>query len=82
MSRYPSAATRRYRREAQGPVVYGILSMVLILALMQLWLLTATMNAYLGGDHAIAWPALGASALCLLLNLGLLRYVYLLERSR
>ena len=82
MSRDPSAATRRYRREAQAPVVYGILSMVLILALMQLWLLTATMNAYLGGDHAIAWPALGASALCLLLNLGLLRYVYLLERSR
>jgi hypothetical protein len=62
-------------------VVYGILSIVLILALMQLWLLTATMNAYLGGDHAVAWPALGASLVCLLLNLGLLRYLYLLERS-
>lgn len=72
----------RNRREALGPVVYGILSIVLILALMQLWLLTATMNAYLGGDRDVAWPALGTSAVCLLLNLGLLRYLYLLERQR
>jgi hypothetical protein len=70
----------RNNREALTPVVYGILSIVLILALMQLWLLTATMNAYLGGDHAVAWPAFGASAVCLLLNLGLLRYLYKLER--
>jgi hypothetical protein len=67
-------------REKQAPVVYGILSIVLVLALMQLWLLSATMNAYLGGDHVIVWPALGASVVCLLLNLGLLRYLYLLER--
>ena len=60
--------------------MYGILSIVLILALMQLWLLTATMNAYLGGDHTVVWPALGASGVCLLLNLGLLRYLYLLEK--
>ena len=70
------------RRDAQTPVVYGILSIVLILALMQLWLLTATMNAYLGGDHPVVWPALGASVVCLLLNLGLLRYLYLLEGPR
>jgi hypothetical protein len=69
-------------RQRQSLVVYGILSIVLIIALMQLWLLAATMNAYLGGDHAIAWPALGASVVCLLLNLGLLRYIYLLEASR
>jgi hypothetical protein len=69
-------------RRRQSLVVYGILSIVLILALMQLWLLAATMNAYLGGDHAIVWPALGASLVCLLLNLGLLRYLYLLERPR
>lgn len=72
----------RDMRQLHTPVVYAILSLVLILALMQLWLLTATMNAYLGGDHAIAWPALGASMICLLLNLGLLRYLYLLEKPR
>lgn len=73
---------RRAVRERLGPVVYGILSIVLILAFMQLWLLTATMNAYLGGDHAVAWPALAASLVCLFLNLGLLRYLYKLETIR
>jgi hypothetical protein len=33
------------------------------------------MNAYLGGDDAVIWPALGASVTCLVLNLGLLRYL-------
>jgi hypothetical protein len=55
---------------------------VLVIGLMQLWLLTATMNAFLGGDHGVAWPALGASLVCLLLNLGLVRYLSLLERPR
>lgn len=78
----PSAApASRRRRQSHTSVVYGILSIVLILALMQLWLLTATMNAYLGGDHAVVWPALGASAVCLLFNLGLLRYLRLQDRS-
>ncbi len=77
----PASRARADRQSRMG-VVSGILTIVLILGLMQLWLLTATMNAFLGGDHAVAWPALGASAVCLLLNLGLLRYLYSLERSR
>jgi hypothetical protein len=81
MKTLPTPTDPRNRRETHAPVVYGILSIVLILALMQLWLLTATMNAYLGGDHVVTWPALGASVVCLLLNLGLLRYLYLLERA-
>ena len=36
-------------------------------------------NAYLGGDHAIVVPALGASLVCFGLNAGLLRYLYRLE---
>jgi hypothetical protein len=54
---------------------------VLVLVILQLWLLTATMNAYLGGDYGVVWPAVAASAVCLGLNLGLLRYLYALERS-
>lgn len=76
------ASRARSNRQSRTSVVHGILAVVLIIGLMQLWLLTATMNAYLGGDHAVAWPALGASLVCLLLNLGLLRYLYLLERPR
>ena len=55
--------------------MYGVICFVLILVVLQLWLLTATVDAYLGGDLGPVWPALGASAACLLLNLGLLRYL-------
>ena len=54
---------------------------VVVLVVLQLWLLTATMNAYLGGDESAIWPAAVVSAICFLLNLGLLRYIYAMERS-
>jgi hypothetical protein len=60
-------------------IVYGILSIVLVLTILQLWLLTATMNAYLGGDSQVPVPAAIASVLCFLLNAGLLRYLYRLR---
>ncbi len=72
---------QRTTRDQLLTIVYGILAVVLILVVMQLWLLTATMNAYLGGDTAVVWPAAAASFVCFLLNLGLLRYLYALERS-
>jgi hypothetical protein len=56
-------------------VIYGVLCFVLLLVVSQLWLLTATMNAWLAGDTSVLVPALGASLGCLLLNLGLLRYL-------
>ena len=68
--------TRRQRLS----IVYGILCMVLVLIAMQLWLLTATMNSFLGGNQTIVWPAALASVLCLGLNVGLLRYLILLDR--
>jgi hypothetical protein len=71
---------RIFTREQRMTIVYGILCIVLILVVLQLWLLTATMNAYLGGDEGVIWPAAGASLVCLLLNLGLLRYIYQIER--
>ena len=73
---------RPFTREQRTMVITGILCIVLILVVLQLWLLTATMNAYLGGDTTVIWPAAGASIVCLLLNLGLLRYLYAIERSR
>ena len=62
-------------RAQRTTIVNGILCFVLILVVLQLWLLTATMDAFLGGDDRVVWPALGASVACLLLNLGLLRYL-------
>jgi hypothetical protein len=69
----------QFAREQKKTIVTGILSFVIILVVLQLWLLTATMNAYLGGDDSILFPAAAASCACLLLNVGLLRYVYGLE---
>jgi len=45
-----------------------MLAFVLILVVLQLWLLTATMNAHLGGDDGVVWPAAFASLGCVLLN--------------
>ena len=71
-----SGRLRRPAARAQRTtVVTGILCFVLILVVVQLWLLTATMDAFLGGDDRVVWPAFGASVACLLLNLGLLRYL-------
>ena len=64
---------RHFSRQQRTTVVYGIICFVLILVVLQLWLFTATMNAWLGGDGSVVWPGLLASAACLLLNLGLLR---------
>jgi hypothetical protein len=73
---------RQFTREQRTTIIYGMLAFILILVILQLWLLTATMNAYLGGDEAVIWPAAAASLFCLLLNAGLLRYLYHIERVR
>jgi len=61
-------------------ILYGVLCFVLLLVIVQLWLLSATMHAYLDGDASLIIPGGIASAVCLLLNLGLLRYLYRMER--
>ena len=76
------AVRRPFTQAQRSVIVYGMLAFVLMLVVLQLWLLTATMNAYLGGDEAVIWPAAAASGGCLLLNVGLLRYLYRIERVR
>jgi hypothetical protein len=68
-------AKRQFTRQQRMTVVYGIVCFVLVIVVLQLWLFTATMNAWLGGDGSVVWPALAASVGCLALNLGLLRYL-------
>lgn len=72
-------ASRSFSRAQRMPIVQGMLAFVLLLVVLQLWLLTATMNAYLGGDEGIIVPAALASLACFLLNAGLLRYLRRLE---
>jgi hypothetical protein len=78
-----SAATKRpFSREQRVTIIHGMVVFVLIVVVLQLWLLVATMNAWLGGDESIVWPAAAASAGGFGLNLGLFRYLVRLERTR
>jgi len=73
---------KQFTHEQRMTIVYGILCIVLIIVMLQLWLLMATMNAYLGGEQSVILPAGLASLACLGLNAGLLWYLYKIERSR
>lgn len=53
----------RFARKQRMTIVLGILCLVIIIVILQLWLLTATMNAYLGGDESVLIPAALASTL-------------------
>lgn len=69
-------------RRQKDTIVAGVFGVVALLAILQLWLLTATMNAVMGGDHSVAWPAAAASAGCLAVNLWLLRRLLYLQGAR
>jgi hypothetical protein len=77
-----TSSRRPFSREQRTTIVYGMLFFVLIVVVLQLWLLTATMNAWLGGDDSVVWPAAAVSAGGLALNVGLLKYLGRLERTR
>jgi hypothetical protein len=60
--------------QQRSTIVVSILAIVLVVVVMQLWLLTATMEAFLGGDDSIVWPAALASLGLFGLNFGLLHF--------
>lgn len=70
----------RVPRSQRITVVNGILVFVILIVVLQLWLFTATMNAYLGGDMSIIVPAALVSLVCFFLEAGLLWYLYELDR--
>jgi hypothetical protein len=69
----------RFARSQRMTIVNGALVLAAVLVVLQLWLLTATMNAFLGGDTTTSVPAALASVACLGVNLWLLRYLYRLD---
>lgn len=71
---------RQLSRQQKATIVFGILCFVLTIVVLQLWLLTATMNAFLGGQEGVIVPAAVASIVCFALNVGLLSYVYRMEQ--
>jgi hypothetical protein len=77
-----SSAKRPFSLEQRTTNGYGMLVFVLIVVILQLWLLTATMNAWLGGDDSVVWPGAAVSAGGLMLNVGLLIFLGRIERTR
>jgi len=77
-----ASAKRPFSREQRTIIVHGMLIFVLIVVILQLWLLTATVNAWLGGDDSIVWPGAAVSAGGLMLNVGLLTFLGRIERTR
>ena len=71
-----------FSRTQRTAILYGMTSFILVLVVCQLWLVTATVNGFLGGDNSIVWPAAIASLVCLALNVGLLWYIYRIEKPR
>ncbi|HET7695213.1 MAG TPA: DUF6755 family protein [Vicinamibacterales bacterium] len=75
-------ARRPFTRDQRTTIISGMLVFVIMLVVLQLWLLTATMNAWLGGDASLVWPGALASAAALGLNVGLYGYLRRMERAR
>jgi hypothetical protein len=71
--------SRRFTRQQRVPIVIAVLCIVITIVVMQLWLFTATMDAYLRRDASILVPAALASLVCLALNLGLLIHLRRLD---
>ena len=74
------AIIRPFSRDQRTTIIYSMLAFVLVILVLQLWLLAATMNAYLGGDEGVIIPAALVSLVACALNVGLLRYVRRMER--
>ena len=68
-------------RRQKDTIFAGIFCVVILLVVMPLSLLTATMNAFMGGDDSVVGPGAIASLACLLVNLLLLRRLVFLQRA-
>lgn len=61
----------------------SVLTVVILLVIMiQLWLITIALEEYLAARNALAVGTFLASGACFLLNAGLLKYLYDLDRGK
>ena len=67
---------------SQGTTLFAaILVLVASAVVLQLWLLTVSMEALLRGEYKTLVPAATGSTLLFLVNAGLLRYVFHFDRD-
>jgi hypothetical protein len=66
----------------QGTTLFAaILALVASAVVLQLWLLTVSMEALLRGEYKTLVPAAAGSTLLLAVNAGLVRYVFRFDRD-
>jgi hypothetical protein len=66
----------------QGTTLFAaILAFVASAVVVQLWLLTVSVEALLNGAYKTLAPAAAGSTILLLINAGLLRYVFRFDRE-
>ena len=66
----------------QGTTLFtAIMAFVASAVVVQLWLLTVSMEALLSGAYKTLVPAAAGSTILLLINAGLLRYVFRFDRE-
>jgi len=73
---------QRARLEQRTRAVTVLTVVVLLVLLIQLWLITIALEEYLAAKDHLAVGTFLASGACFLLNLGLLKYLYDLDRAR
>jgi hypothetical protein len=70
----------RFALHQRMMISLGILFAIVVIVILQLWLFSASLESFLGGNTAVGLPALLTSIVCLLLNLGLFYYLRNLDR--
>ena len=53
----------------------GVICVLMLVLIMQIWLLTAALNESLNGNNSVKWPAFGASVVLFLSGAALIRYL-------
>ncbi len=68
-------AQNRAHPSKTNTLLLGVVCVLILIMMMQIWLLTAALNTALGGDGSVKWPAFWTSAGLFLGGAALLRYL-------
>lgn len=71
----------RAARQRRRVAVDAALLFIVILLIVQMWLLTATLESYLAGHHGAALPAMIVSGALFAVSLAIYRFVVRLDKS-
>ena len=68
-------AQRQAHPSKTNTLLLGVICVLILILIMQIWLLTAALNVSLEGVETLKWPAFIASFLLFLCGVALLRYL-------